>query len=788
MSTPTFDTDAWRVREPQVDPEALAVAESVFSLSNGYLGIRGTLDEVEPFGMRGTYLSGVYETHPLSYPEGGYGHPDQGEALITVVDATPLRLLVDGVPLDVREARPEVHERVLDLRAGTLDRVVRWTTPTGTAVEVTSRRLVSLAERGVCAVRYQVRAVDGPAHVVVRSELAGGEVTPTGVANDDPRVEQSLDHGDEPLVHAAAATGGVLASRTRRSGITVATAVDHRVDHQDDHRGEGVRVRTDADEHRVVTTIAADLAAGQTLTITKVAGYAWSRDAGADSLVGQASAAVVSALDLGWDGLLAAQRAVLDELWATADVEVDGDPELQQALRYDVFQLFCSAACISGAPVGAKGLTGVGYSGHTFWDVEGFVLPALALLRPDAAASLLRWRAGTLDAARERARTLGVAGAIFAWRTISGAEVSAYWPASTAAVHVNADIARAFWLYENVTGEDLVTVGGLQVLVETARAWMSLGHEDATGAWHLFGVTGPDEYTGVVDDNVFTNLMARANLRRAADACQRLEPDAAALGVDHAETAAWRAAAAAVHVPWDEGLRVHPMNTGFTAYAEWPFEDLRDSYPVQEHHHYARFYRKQVLKQADLVQALWWCRDEFTAEEVARDLDHYEARTVRDSSLSAAVQAVVCAQAQHPDLALRYLRECAMVDLRDVKDGTAEGLHLASVGGAWLALAAGLGGLREDHEDHEDLELAPLLPSALTRTAYRITWRGSLLRVETTPGGTTVELLRGEGPVTVVVDGEPLRITAVEPARVPLRSATPLLPEPTQPAGREPRT
>ncbi|SDC80884.1 Trehalose and maltose hydrolase (possible phosphorylase) [Geodermatophilus telluris] len=777
MTAPTLDTDPWLVREPRVDPGTLAVAESVFSLSNGFVGIRGTLDEVEPFGMRGTYLSGVYETHPLSYPEGGYGHPGVGQALLTVADGTPLRLVVDGVPLDVREVPPQVHERTLDLRAGTLDRRVHWTSPSGPSVEVSSRRLVSLAERSVCAVRYEVRALDGPAHVVVRSELAAGAVTPAGVDNDDPRVAECLDEAFEPRAQIGNATGGALVERTRRSGITVAAAVGHEVD--------GGRVTTHVDEQHVVTTVAADLAAGEAVTIVKVVGYSWSRDAGSDSVVGQASAAVSSALDLGWAGLLARQRAVLDELWATADVEVDGDAELQQALRYTVFQLSGAAACISGAPVGAKGLTGIGYSGHTFWDVEGFVLPALTLLRPDAAARLLRWRADTLDTARERAATLGLAGASFAWRTISGPEVSAYWPASTAAVHVNADVARAFRLHENVTGRDLDTVGGLPVLVETARLWLALGHEDAAGGWHWLGVTGPDEYTGVVDDNVFTNLMARRNLRWAADACERLPDRAAELGVDRAETAAWRSAADAVHVPWDERLRVHPMNAGFTTYREWPFEVERDAYPVQEHHHYAEFYRRQVLKQADLVQALWWCRDEFTAEEVARDVDYYEARTVRDSSLSAAVQAVVCAQAQHPDLALRYVREAALVDLRDLRGDTANGLHLAAVGGAWLALVAGLGGLREDAAD---LELAPLLPSALSRTAYRVTWRGSLLRVETTREGTTVTLLRGPGPVTVVVDGARLSVTADAPVTVPLRDPDPLLAEPRQPAGREPGT
>ena len=257
------------------------------------------------------------------------------------------------------------------------------------------------------------------------------------------------------------------------------------------------------------------------------------------------------------------------------------------------------------------------------------------------------------------------------------------------------------------------------------------------------------------------------------------------MGVEPEESATWRDAADAVHIPWDDHRRVHPMNERFTTYREWRFDDHRDCYPLQDHHHYAKIYRRQVLKQADLVQALWWCRDDFTDEEVARDLDYYEARTVRDSSLSAAVQAVVCAQAGHPDLALRYLREAAMVDLRDVQGDASDGLHLAAVAGAWLALTAGLGGLREDRED---LELAPVLPQALGRMAYHVTWRGCLLHVETTRDGTTVTLRRGAGPVTVVIDGTPFPVGPDRPARAALREPTPLLPEPTQPVGREPRT
>ncbi|WP_152188634.1 glycoside hydrolase family 65 protein [Georgenia satyanarayanai] len=775
MSAPHLEVHPWLVREPRVDLDRTGAAEALFSLSNGYLGVRGTLDEADPSVERATFLSGVFETHPLAYPEGGYGHPEEGQAIVAVPDGTPLRLTVDGAALDAREVEPEVHERRLDLRAGTLDRRLRWRSPSGTVLELRTRRLVSLSERSVCAVRYELEAVDGPAHVVVRSELTLGACPPE-IHSDDPRVSAAIEQPFEVLTARSVPTGGHLALRTRRTGIGVAAAVEHDVD-------GAATVESEAGEDRVVTTVTAALAAGEIVRITKTLGYTWSHDLPADSLVQRAVGAVDAGGELGWEGLLAEQRRILDDFWARADVEVDGDPELQQALRYNLFQLCCAAARTTRAPVGAKGLTGAGYSGHTFWDVEGFVLPVLSLLVPEAAAELLRWRASTLDAARERAAVLDWKGATFAWRTIDGHETSAYWPASTAAVHVNAAVSRAFWVHANVTGTSLDELGGREVLVETARLWMSIGHEDAEGGWHLLGVTGPDEYTGVVDDNVFTNLMARRNLIRAADACESAPQRARELGVTAEEVRAWRAAADAVHIPWDDHRGVHPANAGFTTYREWRFADKRDSYPVEEHNHYAKFYRRQVVKQADLELALWWCREDFTDEEAAADLEYYEARTVRDSSLSASAQAVACAVAQHPDLALRYLRETALVDLRDIQEDTAEGLHMASLGGSWLALTAGLGGLREIGDE---LELAPLLPARLSRTCFRVTWRGSLLRVETTAGGTTLSVLDGPAPLGVVVDGVRHEVGEV-PVTVPLRDPAPLRAEPTQPAGREPR-
>ncbi|MDI3331976.1 MAG: glycosyl hydrolase family 65 protein [Micrococcus sp.] len=784
MATPSLQTGSWQVRETALDPDTLGVAESVFALGNGHIGLRGALEETQPSVSRGTFLSGVYEHHPLAHPEEGYGAPERGEAIIGVADGAAIRVQVDGVALDVRETPPDTHERVLDLRAGTLDRRTAWTTPDGRRMRLHSTRLVSLAHRSVTATRWRLEAVDGPARVVVTSDLVANGIPPQ-VDNPDPRVAEALERPFEAGCSGRHRTGGHLVHRTRSTRIGVAAAVDHAVELSGGPAVPVDAVHTDGDDDRVVTTVVVDLAAGQSLDLVKVTAHAWSgRDPGED-LLDRAQAALAEAVDRGWPGLLADQRGVLEAYWEDADVEVDGDPELQDALRFALFQVLQAAAGVHDAPVGAKGLTGSGYSGHTFWDIDGFLMPVLTLLRPRDAARLLRWRTSGLDQARERARVLDLPGAAFPWRTISGEETSAYWPASTAAMHLNADISRSLRFWSDVTGRPLTEVGGVDVLVETARLWTGLAHHDHDGSAHLLGLTGPDEYTGVVDDNVFTVLMARWNLRAAAGACAAHPRDARRLGVDDDEPAQWLAVAAALHVPYDEVLGVHPANTGFTAYREWDFEAAPGPEPLQEHSHYLTLYRHQVVKQADLVQALWWCPEEFTAEQAARDVDYYERRTVRDSSLSAAVQSVACARVGHLDLAVDYLREAAFVDLRDLQGDTHQGLHLASLAGAWLALVSGLGGL---HVDGEDLRLAPRLPDRLGRVRFRFRWRDRRLQVEITPQGTVLTAVDPDaGPLPVTVDGTPVTVEPGRPVTVPRVVDTPLLPAPTQPAGRAPR-
>ncbi len=769
-----FEVDAWSVRERTLDLDLLAQTESVFAVGNGHIGLRANLDEGEPYGLPGTYLNGLFETRPLPYAEAGYGYPEAGQTVVDITNGKLIRLLVDDEPFDVRYGDLLHHERVLDFRAGVLRREATWTSHGGKTVRIHSTRLVSLVQRAVMAVEYAVEAVGGDVRVVVQSELVANEDVP--VLSHDPRVAAALGHPLDALEHAHGPSGAYLAHVTRRSGLRVAAQMEHIWDAPVD-----VAVSSDSSDDTARTTFIAELGAGQKLRIVKAVAYGWSGVRSVPALRDQVGAAVAGAKHTGWKGLLAEQRRYLDDFWTRADVQVDGDDEIQQAVRFSLFHVLQAGTRAETRAIPAKGLTGPGYDGHAFWDTETFVLPVLTYTDPRAAAHALQWRQSILPAAVERAELLGLSGAAFPWRTIAGPECSAYWPAGTAAFHVNADIADAVRRYVLATGDDdFERDTGVELLVATARLWHSLGWTDGDGEFRIDGVTGPDEYSAVANNNVFTNLMAKRNLLEAADAVDR-HPDVAT-GVDADELAAWRAAAAAMRVPRDDRLGVHPQADGYLHLEPWDFARCRpDQYPLLLHFPYFELYRHQVVKQADLVMALFLCGDEFTDEDKAADFDYYEPLTVRDSSLSSAIQSIMAAETGHLDLAYDYWGEAALMDLHDLEHNTRDGVHIAALAGAWLAAVNGFGGMR-DHGGR--LVFRPQLPSQLTRLAFTICWRQGRLSVAIEGGHATYRWIDGD-TVSFWHYDHHVELATDEERSLPIPARTER-PDPAQPSSRAP--
>jgi alpha,alpha-trehalose phosphorylase len=770
-----YPSEPWCLRETRLDLDFLAQSESLFALANGHLGLRGNLDEGEPRALSGTYLNGFYESVPLEYGESAYGNPEDGQTVVNATDGKLVRLLVEDEPLDVHRGHLHQHERVLDFRDGTLTRSLHWSAEGGQSVKVTTRRLVSFHYRSIAAIAYEVEAMDHPLRVAIHSGLLANQRERP--PDDDPRGGKLLENPLETRLAVDHDLRVVLAHGTRRSGLMLAAGMEHLI--ETDH----ATTLTESEPDLGRVTISVQLEPGQPFRLIKLLAYHWSSQQSVEFLRDQVDGSLENAVAEGWEGLARTQRAFLDEYWDRADVEVEGDEEIQQALRFAAFHILQASARAESRSIPAKGLTGPGYDGHAFWDTESYVLPVLCYTRPQAVAEALRWRHRTLDLARARARELGLRGAAFPWRTIHGEECSGYWPAGTAAFHVNADIAGAVYrLWLTTEDRDFARDVGLELLVETARLWDSLGHFDAAGRFRIDGVTGPDEYSAVADNNVYTNLMAERNLHSAALACEGLPDRAAELGVKEGEVTRWKRAAEAMLLPYDARMGIHPQSEDFLAHQAWDFEHTRpDQYPLLLHFHYYDLYRKQVVKQADLVLALWHRGDRFTQEEKARNFAYYERITVRDSSLSACAQAVIAAEVGYVDLAYDYLGEAALMDLRDLEHNARDGVHIASLAGAVRAAVDGFGGVRDYHAY---LSFHPRLPAELERIAFPVTWRGCRMHVEVTRGRVAFSMKEGD-PIEFTIWGEQVKLEPGQTLTRPLPDPPELEPV-TQPAGRAP--
>jgi alpha,alpha-trehalose phosphorylase len=776
-----FPVEQWHVSELALDLDVLAQTESVFALSNGHIGVRGNLDEGEPSGLPGTYLGSFYERRPLPYAEAGHGYPESGQTILNVTNGKLIRLLVGDEPFDVRYGKLLDHRRILDLRSGVLRRSVEWRSPAGQVVRIRSTRLVSFTHRAILAIRYEVEPVGNPIPVVLQSDLVANERLP--MAGGDPRVSATIENALVPETHDSYGPRVLLMHRSRNSDLLMGAVMINEVGGVDEQTIDTLMY---VGEDWARTTIAAHLNAGQCLVLTKFVAYEWSSRRSAPAVRDQVDAAIASAVLAGWDRLVEEQYAFLSEFWDGADVIVEGDPVVQQAVRFGLFHVLQAGARTEQRALAAKGLTGPGYDGHAFWDTETFVLPVLSATVPWAAADALRWRQSTMDLARERAELLGLDGVVFPWRTIRGQECSGYWPAGTAAVHVNADIAvaalRHFWW----TGDEAFAQEcALPLLVETARLWMSLGYFGADEAFHIDGVTGPDEYSALVDDNVYTNLMAARNLRGAADLVGRWPEFADDLRVAESEIAGWRAAADAVAVPRNDSGLVEQFR-GATSHERWDFEASAkaDGYPLMLHAHYFHIYRKQVAKQADLMLAMHWCGERFSHKDKERAFAYYEGLTVRDSSLSACTQAVMAAEVGHLELAHDYLTEAAIMDLDDVEHNTSDGVHMASLAGAWIALVAGFGGMRDTDGR---LSFAPRLPDTIVGLEFAVRWRGAKVRVAVRADHVRYSLDSSDDVEFELAHyGEPFILGPRRDLVASLPPKPPSGPTPQQPAGREP--
>ncbi|WP_043349448.1 glycoside hydrolase family 65 protein [Beutenbergia cavernae] len=782
-----FPVDEWRLREVRFSAGDQGTTETLFSVGNGYLGMRGNVEEGRDSFSHGTFINGFHETWPIRHAEEAFGFARVGQTIVNVPDTKILRLYVDDEPLLLTVADLPSYERTLDFADGTLTRDILWRTPAGKHVRVRSRRMVSFAQRHLAVMTYEVTLLDADAPVAISSQILNRQdgsdeyavrAAALGSGFDPRQAGRLAERVLQPELQWEGEGRYVLGYRCTNSGMTLAVAADHTIETANEVE-ELSQIEPDLAKH--VYRIRARR--GEPILVTKVVSYHTSRGIPARELVDRCRRTLDRVRENGTQETFAEQRSWLDDFWARSDVVLHGQPAAQQAIRWNLLQIAQASARAEGSGIAAKGVSGSGYGGHYFWDGEIYVLPFLTYTMPRAARNALRFRYTMLDAARRRASELNQDGALFPWRTINGEEASAYYAAGTAQYHIDADISFALCQYLTASGDDdFLAREAIDVLVETARMWADLGFWRGNGAWafHIHGVTGPDEYTTVVNDNLYTNVMARFNLRAAATAVERLaaaDPEAyrhmvTRLQLADSEVAEWGRAADHMHIPFDARLGIHPQDAQFLEKELWDLSNTpADKRPLLLHYHPLVIYRFQVLKQADVVLALFLQGDGFTAEEKLADFDYYDPLTTGDSTLSAVVQSIVAAEVGYQELALEYFGDALYVDLADLHANTADGVHVASAGGIWSALVAGFGGMRDGGGQ---VTLDPRLPELWEGLTFRLTLQGTRVRVDLRQEDLTLTVERGT-EATLLVRGERVTVSAEEPVLVPLEDQGPRL-------------
>ncbi len=774
-----YPADEWNVVEKRFHPEFQAQMETIMALGNGYLGIRGCPEEGGPNAENSTLINGFYQTWPIVYGEQAYGFAETGQTIVNQTDSKIIKLFVDDEPFWLPNATLLSFDRRLNMKAGTLDREILWETPGNKQVSIRSRRLISFTSRHVAAISYCITVLNADAFVAISSEMATNGPNAPADSTDPRQTRAFAGRVLHPETSYSKDRRIVLCHATEKGHLMVACGTDHLLETTCPYV---TKVLHQADFGQVVFTLEAR--SGVPIQLAKFMVYHTSRRVSADELCGRVELTIDRAMAQGFGHLLTEQERYLDDFWQRSDVRVGRireervrrtTVEIQQAVRFNLYQILQASARAEHTGVPAKGLTGQAYEGHYFWDTEIYLLPFLTYTSPAIARRLLMFRYRTLPEARSRARQLGHRGAMFPWRTINGEEASAYYAAGTAQYHINADIMYALRKYVLATGDEAFLWNyGAEMLVETARLWRDLGFYSAAkgGRFCINAVTGPDEYNTVVNNNAFTNLMARENLRYAARtvvALRAANPEVYAAVVDNtglelSEVDEWTRAADLMYVPYDESRQIIPQDDSFLDREPWDFAGTpNDRYPLLLFYHPLNIYRKQVVKQADVILAMFLLGNAFSVEEKKRNFYFYDPLTTGDSSLSSCVEAIVAAQVGDVEKAIRYGMAALLMDLADVGGNVKDGCHIASMGGAWMMLTYGLGGMQDD-----DGKLAfwPRRgPDDGVILRFPVTYRGQVLDVAIDSERVEYTLRAGEA-LTIHHETEELHLTRESPSAI----------------------
>ena len=748
----------YELHDLKLENDALVLNETIFHNANGYIGIRSNFEEGYTDGydtIRGSYINGFYDFAEMKQAEKLYGLIEEKQTMLNVVDSQEIQLILDGERFTMFEGTVVESTRRLHMEEGYSARHIIWRSPQGKEVEILIKRMTSFVRLSMFIIEYQVKALNFEGNVTFLSMHKGDVMNYSNP--DDPRVAGESFKHLVPICAKHIGRASYLTTDTSKSALRVSTGVEHMV-FSDTQIGNRKSILQDVvmEGHQATHKIELEITQGETVSLVKYTAFS-------DSVHHQkpeshACNELKKALAVPLEALYAEQRSYLSDYWKNASLEIDGDDELGLAVMYNQYQLIQSVGKDEHSNIAAKGLSGEGYEGHFFWDTEMYIMPFFTLTNPKISKNLIEYRYGILDQARENARILGhKKGALFPWRTIMGKECSGYFPAGSAQYHINGDIAYAIVSYYLVT-KDVAIIGekGAEIIFETARLWMDVGnyHE---GQFHINDVTGPDEYTCLVNNNYYTNVSAKYNLYWAVkfyhllQELGKLQPITDKIGLEYSEIEAFMQAEEYMLLPYDSKLKINPQDDSFLKKPVWDIEHTpEDRFPLLLHYHPLYLYRHQVCKQADTVLAHFIFEDAQSIETMHNSFEYYEKVTTHDSSLSTCIYSIMASKLDMKEKAYMYFGDSAKLDLFNTHHNTKDGIHTANMGGNYMAIVYGFAGVRIKETG---LHFSPFLPEQWNSYRFKIQYEGSLILITVDSVNIKFELVSGNEK-KIIIYGE----------------------------------
>lgn len=739
-----------------LDKNSLMLNETIFHNANGYIGIRSSFEEGYKNGIdsiRGSYINGFYDIADMKQAEKLYGLVEDKQTMLNVVDSQGIEIFIDDERFTMFQGEVLESSRTLNMEEGFTLRRILWLSPKGKKVEIIIKRMTSFIRLSLFTIEYSIKALNFSGEITFKSTHIG-EVTNYSDPHD-PRVARDSFKHLIPCEQKIEDDCSYLINKTSKSNLKVCTSVKNVVLKQESEKNISGEIILE--ENKAIYKNKVEIVKDETIKLVKYTIFCDSLRF--QDLFEDSKKLMNEIMDLDLSILYKEQREYLKNYWNKASIDIEGDEDLSLAVNYNLYQLVQSVSKDEYGNIPAKGLSGEGYEGHYFWDTEMYIQPFFVLTYPEISKGLIEYRYHILDSARENARILGHRkGALYPWRTIMGKECSGFFPAGTAQYHISGDIAHSIVSYYLVTKDlALMEKKGAEILFETARLWIDVGNY-YKGEFHINDVTGPDEYTCIVNNNYYTNVCAKHNLLWAVKIYEILKENnllkdvSEKIGLTYEEIEEFQRAADNMFIPYDEELKINPQDDSFLKKSVFDIKSTpKDKFPLLLHYHPLYLYRHQVCKQPDTVLSHFIFEDEEDIETLMNSFLYYEKITTHDSSLSTCIFSIVASKLKLYDKAFEYFGDSAKLDLFNTHHNTKDGIHTANMGGNYMAIVYGFCGLRIKENG---LYFNPWIPEKWKSYRFKIQYEESLIEIEVNKEGCSFTLLSGEEKKINVYDKE----------------------------------